>query len=363
LDAVITNWNGQQRQWADVDDVLLCLHLQRNIGLTRISVGQAHDAALLAAMHHKKNECKEWLLSLRWDGIERLPYLLSDGFGAEFNNYTQAVGRCWMVSMVARAMLPGCKVDTVPVLEGKQGKQKSSALSVIGGKWFVECHESVMSKDFFGVLKGHLLVEISEMHSFSRSEIERIKGIISCQVDRYRKAYGRHTEDHPRQTVLVGTTNRDDYHKDDTGGRRFLPVMCKEISLNWLRENRDQLFAEAMGRFMRVPFNAIPEDRKSAGAAWWDIPEEDQKNEIDSRRDVDSWETVIDDWLSANARTRVYVSDILIDCLGIDVKDHDPLKQKRVARVLRALGWVSKVKRTDDGKNKRTWTFNEDMIP
>ena len=355
LDAIITDWNGPTRKWKDADDVLLCLYLQRHIGLSRISVNQAHDAAIVAAFHNTQNEIHDYLNGLQWDGIERLPFMLSDGFGADNNAYTQAVGRCWMVSMAARALNPGCKVDTVPVLEGPQGKQKSSALAVIGGKWFVECHENVMSKDFYGVLTGHILVEISEMHTFSRAEIERVKGIISCQVDRYRKAYGRHTEDHPRHTVLVGTTNRDDYHKDETGGRRFWPVLCREISLDYLRENRDQLWAEAVHRYRLAPAHATAEQRIAAGAAWWDIPEADQQQEIAARRDVDSWETAIEEWLLSTARQSVTVTDVLKDCLEIEVREHDQMRQKRVGRVLRALGWVSKVRRDPDGKNRKVW--------
>lgn len=355
LDAVITDWNGPQRQWKDADDMLLCLYLQRHIGLTRLSPGQAHDSALIAAFHNVRNEVHEYLNGLEWDGIDRLAYLMSEGFGADHDDYSVAVGRCWMVSMVARAMNPGCKVDTVPVLEGKQGKQKSTALSIIGGKWFVECHENVMSKDFYGVLTGHLLVEISEMHSFTRAEVERIKGIISCQVDRYRKAYGRHTEDHPRHTVLVGTTNRDDYHKDETGGRRFLPILCTQIDLNWLTENRDQLWAEAVSLYSRVPRNAPAQERVKAGAAWWDFPEADQAAAIDSRRDVDAWESAIEEWLNGTARKSVRVEDILNDCLEIKPADQDQMRQKRVGRVLRALGWTVKVRRDPDGRNRKVW--------
>lgn len=346
LDSILTDWQGATRKWRDADDVKLCLYLQRHIGLTRISVGQAHDAATIAAFHDTRNECKDWLSGLQWDETERLPYLLSDGFGAQHDAYTQAVGRCWMVSMVARVMQPGCKVDTVPVLEGTQGIGKSSALAIIGGKWFIECHESVMSKDFFGVLDGHMLVEISEMHGFSRSEVERIKGIISCQVDRYRKAYGRNTEDHPRHTVLVGTTNRDDWQRDETGARRFWPVACGDINLEYIKTNRDQLFAEAVYRY-------------NAGEKWWDVPTAEQQLQTDNRREGDSWERAIEIWLSETARDRVQIGDILSECLNIETKDQAPIDQKRVGRALRVLGWVNKVRRDADGKNRKMWVKEE----
>lgn len=340
LDAICTDWQGPRRTWKDADDVLLALFLQRHVGLSRIGVTTCHDAALVAAFHDPRNECREWLESLEWDGVDRLRYLMPEGLGAEECEYTAAVGRCWIVSMVARVMRPGCKVDSVPVLEGAQGAGKSTALSILGGKWFTECHESVTSKDFYGVLQGHMLVEIAEMHSFTRAEVERIKGIISCQVDRYRKAYGRNTEDHPRQTVLVCTTNRDDWQRDDTGARRFWPVACGRVDHDWLRANRDQLFAEAVRRWR-------------AGESWWDVPVADQAAAVETRRDVDSWESAISAWLVGQHRPTT--ADILTDCLGLDIGRHDRPAQVRVARIMRVLGWRTIIGRSPNGRSFRAW--------
>lgn len=340
LDSIVTNWQGPERKWADADDVLLQLYVQRYVGLHRVGVQTCHDAALVAAFRNIRNECKEWMESLTWDGVDRLRHLMTQGFGTEENAYTEAVGRCWIISVVARVLRPGCKVDTVPVLEGGQGAGKSTALQILGGQWFVECHESVTSKDFYGVLQGHMLVEISEMHSFTRAEVERIKGIISCQLDRYRKSYGRNTEDHKRQTVLVCTTNRDDWQRDDTGARRFWPVRCGDkVNHEWLRTNRDQLFAEAVRLF-------------KDGVSWWDVPTDMQRDEVEARRDVDSWESVIGLWLFG--QSRVSTSDILSDCLKIEVGRHDQMVQKRVGRVMRVLGWRQHVIK-QSGRNLRAW--------
>ena len=344
LDTIMTTWQGEERQWKDADDVLLQLYMQRHVGLTRIGVQTCHDAAVVAAFHDTRNECRDWLKSLAWDGVRRLSYLMSEGLGAQENSYTDAVGRCWVVSMVARVFRPGCKVDTVPVLEGSQGVGKSTALRILGGKWFTECHENVTHKDFYEVLKGHMLVEIAEMHSFTRAEVERIKGIISCQMDRYRKSYGRNTENHPRQTVLACTTNRDDWQRDDTGARRFWPVRCGVVNHDWLRNNRDQLFAEAVHLF-------------NDGASWWDVPVDLQNEEVESRRDADSWEAVIGSWLWNQARPTT--SDILSDCLKIEVGRHDQVAQKRVGRVMRVLGWRNLVAKSQNGRSVRVWVKNE----
>lgn len=339
LDAIITNWEGKERKWRDVDDVLLQFYMQRSVGLYRISVGAAHDAALVVAFRHVKNECKTYLETREWDNAPYLNHVMHEAFGASDTPYSAAVGRCWFISMAARVIRPGCKVDTVPVLEGAQGVGKSTALSIIGGKWFVECHESVLTKDFFGVLDGHMLVEIAEMHSFTRSEVERVKGLISCQVDRYRKAYGRNTEDHPRQTVLACTTNRDDWQRDETGARRFWPILCGAINLEWLKANRDQLFAEAVHLF-------------KAGATWWDVPQDAQEWEVEQRRDVDSWEDAIAQHLVG--LERVTTTELLGSALKIDISKHDQFAQKRVGRIMRVLGWRAHVLR-ESGRNKRYW--------
>jgi putative DNA primase/helicase len=346
LDSMVTTWQSKdhkQRKWKDSDDVLLQLYMQRFCCMPRVGVNTCHDAAYVAAMRNVKNECKAYLTSRQWDETPRLDYVMAEAFGAPTGPYSSAVGRCWFVSMVARVMCPGCKVDTVPVLEGAQGVGKSSALAIIGGKWFVECHESVLTKDFFGVLDGHMLVEIAEMHSFTRSEVERVKGLISCQVDRYRKAYGRNTEDHPRQSVLACTTNRDDWQRDDTGARRFWPVLCGAIDLEWLRTNRDQLFAEAVQLFQN-------------GASWWDVPNEQQAIEVESRRDADSWEEIIEHWLIGKAETST--TDILLDCLKIELSKHDSLVQRRVSRIMRVLGYKLVVTKDASRRSKRTWRKN-----
>jgi len=344
LDTIMTTWQGEARQWKDADDVLLQLYMQRHVGLTRIGLQTCHDAAVVAAFHDTRNECKDWLKSLVWDGVRRLSYLMSEGLGAPENAYTDAVGRCWVMSMVARVFRPGCKVDTVPVLEGAQGAGKSTALRILGGKWFTECHENVTHKDFYEVLKGHMLVEIAEMHSFTRAEVERIKGIISCQMDRYRKSYGRNTENHPRQTVLACTTNRDDWQRDETGARRFWPVRCGNVNHDWLQENRDQLFAEAVHLF-------------NDGGSWWDVPMDLQNQEVESRRDSDSWEAVIGGWLWN--QNRPTTSEILSDCLKIEIGRHDQIAQKRVGRVMRVLGWRTVVTKSANGRSVRVWVKDE----
>lgn len=281
-DRVRSNWRNENKwyDWRDRDTQMLSLYMQRVIGLQKISSNLIHEAVMTAAFRNHKNEPLEWMNSLEWDGTPRLRELMPVGFGTKQNDYTEAVGRCWMVGMAARVFDPGCKLDNMPVFEGSQGNFKSTALEIIGGDWHCECHEPVTSKDFYQILQGRLLVEISELHAFKRAEVERIKGIITCRVDRYRKSYGRLVEDHPRTSVFSGTTNQDDWNADDTGARRFWPISCGTIDLDWIREHRTQLFAEAVERY-------------KDGEPWWNVPDELAKKEQELRRVVDEWERVL----------------------------------------------------------------------
>lgn len=327
LGRILTTWNaaGEATEWTDSDDVRLALWMQRKMGIGRMAVGTARDAVTAVAMAHRRNECVEWLESLHWDGTDRLGALLPTAFGTLDDAYTQAVGRCWLVSMVARAFDPGCKVDTMPVFEGDQGIKKSTAMqTLVGARWFAESSESPTSKDFYQVLQGKLLIEIAEMDAFSRAEVNTIKRVITCRVDRYRAPYGRRAEDHPRMSVFAGTTNKDDWNRDETGARRFWPVACSRVDLVWLQRHREQLFAEAVARFQ-------------AGEAWWDVPDEDAKREQEARRSSDEWERIVDDYLIGLFETTV--GDVLERALKVPQERWDKATQMRVGNILRALRW------------------------
>jgi len=226
-----------------------------------------------------------------------------------------------MIGAVARVMQPGCKMDNMLVLEGPQGSLKSSALATLGGPWYAEVNESVQSKDFHMALQGKMIIEIAELDSFSKAETTRIKQVITCQSDRYRKPYGHFAEDHPRTCVFVGSTNEDQYLSDHTGGRRFWPVACGKINIKYLEKNRDQLFAEAVREY-------------EVGTPWWAIPENEARAAQDKRRRVDPWEDTVQDYAKIQSGD-VSIAEIL-NHLSIPTERWTQLDQNRIVRILRA---------------------------
>jgi len=334
-----TLFQPEPTEWSDSHDTRMTVWMQNALRLAKMGHQVVQRAVDDYARQNVRNEVREWMEALSWDGRERLPNLMALAFGAEENAYTAAVGRCWMVSMAARTFQPGCKVDTMPVFEGLQGKQKSTALSIIGGKWFTEMHEEITSKDFLQNLRGKLLIEIPELHSFKRADIDRIKGIISCAKDRYRESYGRRAADHPRRSVWAGTTNRDDYNQDDTGARRFWPIACRSIDVEYLRKYREQLFAEAVHRFKE-------------GQAWWDIDPDLARDEQEKRRDPDPWTSAILHF--CEGKPQVTVGEILHSVLDLPLRDRGKQEQMRVASILRVAGFT-KIDGWLEGRKVKYW--------
>lgn len=342
---VFTKWDTDTvREWGTPDTYELTRRIQKDMQLSTISDDIVYKGLTLYGYQNARNEPYEWLESLKWDGTERIKHCMSDCFGAHENNYTSEVSQNFWIAMVARVYQPGCKYDNMIVLEGQQGAFKSSALKIIGGKWFTELHESVQNKDFFVGLQGKLLIEIAELDAFSKAETSKIKQVISNQSDRYRAPYERTAQDHPRQCIFVGSTNESQYLKDATGGRRFWPIATGLIRLDILKEHREQYFAEATHKYKN-------------GASWWKVPEE-AINEQESRRQSDEWESIIARYIEPT--TEVQVTDILCDALKIEVGMQGRQEQMRVTHCLRVLGW-DRTRERRSGVQVSVWRRKEDF--
>ena len=342
-------YGGESGEFTDVDGSEMAAWFgdPDNMGMA-IKSSMAIEAAEVVAGRARFHPVRQFLDSLEWDGEERLPYFFADYCGAEKTPYTEAVGRMFFISSVARVMDPGCKVDFMVVLEGSQGLGKSHLVrELFGSEWFAEAMESPAHKDFYQTLQGRWAVEISEMQSFSKADINKVKQAVTTQVDVYRPSYGRYTRSYPRQCVFVGTTNDDEYLRDPTGARRFLPVRCTEIDIGLVKSMRGQLWAEALACYR-------------GGEPWWKLPDEAQ-SEQDKRFQRDSWEDVVVEWLEGDAVEAHYpstvvgkinevtVTELLQHALRIEVGKHARPDQLRVGAIMRRLKWV-RVRRRQDAR-------------
>ena len=217
-------WDSSEKKrfWNDTDDAGLRHYLEKVYGI--IGKEKIYDATSLCAHKHKFNSVRDYLLSVKWDGVPRLESLFIDYFGADDNDYTKEVAKKSFVAAVARVMQPGIKFDNMVIISGAQGIGKSTFFSYLGKDWFSDSLVTFEGKEAAELIQGRWLIEVGELSGMTKSETNTVKQFLSKTDDIYREAYGRRTAQFPRKCVFFGTTNDTEYLKDPTGGRRFWPV-------------------------------------------------------------------------------------------------------------------------------------------
>jgi hypothetical protein len=323
----VTMWQPPvDRPVTDADISRIQEWMQHN-GIPRISKDVIHDAARIVAEENGFHPVRDYLTTQQWDGAPRLGAWLATYLGTESTPYTSAIGRMFLISMVARILNPGCKADHMIVLEGTQGAMKSTACAVLADRWFSDALPDVSHKDASQHLRGKWLIEAAEMHAMSKAETTLLKAFITRTIERYRPPYGRLEVIEPRQCVFIGTTNKENYLRDETGGRRFWPVRCGRIDIEALRRDRDQLFAEAVHAFR-------------SGESWWpdkDFEREHIAPQQESRYEADAWQELIAKWL-AN-RSDVTISEVAVGALLMENRRLGTADQRRISSILERLGW------------------------
>jgi len=309
-------------------DVIRVQHWMQHAGIKRVSRETVASAVTMYADDQSYHPVRQYLNGLQHDGIPRLDNWLTTYLGTESDPYTSAVGRMFVIAMVARIFRPGCKADHMLILEGPQGAMKSSACAVLGGSWFSDAMPDLnVGKDAQQHLRGKWLIEVSEMHAMGRADTALLKAFITRTTEKYRPSHGRLEVIEPRQCVFIGTTNRDTYLRDETGGRRFWPVKCGRIDIEKLTRDRDQLFAEAVQRYRNAE-------------RWW--PTKDEERDLiapqqSNRYEADVWEESIAAYL-AN-KSEVTVSEVARVALRIENARVGTAEQRRIGAALDRLGW------------------------
>jgi putative DNA primase/helicase len=256
-------FNGKAGPITGTVDLMLGSYLSSTYGLPSIPRQALGEAIETVAHQNQFHPLREWLQGLKHDGKSRIDKWLVHALGetpeslkdqSGLFEYLSLVGRYWLLGMVNRVMVPGCKFDYCPVLEGPGGLGKSTIVEVLASSaYFSDTIFDVQrGKEGQEQVQGLWMYEIAEMGNFNKSEVGLIKAFITAKVDRYRPSYGRTVESYPRQCVLVATTNERSYLRDRTGNRRFWPIPVRNrINNPWVQAMREQLFAEAYAMFLQ----------------------------------------------------------------------------------------------------------------
>lgn len=338
----------------DITHVRVYLSSMYRVDYNRNDLIQCINAA--AAEEESYHPVKKYLMGLEWDKKPRINGWLPDIVNTKNTKYYQHVGRRFLIGAVARAMSPGCQMDTMPVFEGDQGIYKTSMVKILGGDWYRSPNlRDLASKESTISCLGAWFIEVEEMGAIKQTQIDFIKKFVTTRVDAVRFTYDRYASDIPRSFVMVGTMNPsgdNQYIHDVTGARRFWPIECpKEINLKRLEKDRDQLFAEAYHCFKeKQPWHFTEAEVR-----------EYEVNKIQAeRQSTDPWCEMITDFLYQGAGRNfptVQPTQIWSECLqghGHKVLTNNT-EANRIKRILvNTLRWEYKSTPVDSDGSRGT---------
>jgi len=360
-------WDGTEgtRDWTDADDIGLAWKMEVDYGITDLRrIKMAVDGHMA---RHQTDELREYLQSLRWDGVKRVDTLLVRYLLAEDTPYTRAVTRKTLVGAVARGMDPGCKFDTVLTLIGPQGGGKTQLTGILGGPWYNDNIQTFVGKEASEQLRGVWIVEIPEVDRFSaKYEAAAVKQFITRQNDIYRVPFERRTTPHPRRCVFIATTNEPNFLTDASGNRRWWIVRCRSSTadrgedLATLVRDRDQVWAEAValwraGEPLTLPPELYADAARRQEGALMEDPWEGLIAEFLERRLPEDWKSRSPEQRAAwwsdefgrqpeealEPRRQVCAVEIWCELFGLERARMTGRDSRRIGNIVRRLpGWT-----------------------
>ena len=342
---------ANEREFEDTDYTTLQLRLESDkhaFRFSSISKEKLRDVVAYVAKEREYDSAQRWLGSLKWDGVERINSFLEDCFGAESSDYHSAISRYFWTALAGRVIDPGVKADMVPVAVGDQGAGKSSTVAAIVPfeNAFIELDLGLSDADVARLIRGKLVVELSELKGLQSRAAGHIKQAITRQYEEWIPKYKEMNARYPRRCVFFGTSNEQEFLSDETGNRRWLPFQVGKCNPVFAKSIRDQLWAEA-----KVAYEI-------QGVVWQQA-ERLAADKLDDYFSFDTWFEELNNYLSMSDDVKDFIEfkidgsssrEILDQIFDIPVKQQDQADKNRVARVMKKLGY-----RNVSSRGKRFW--------
>jgi predicted P-loop ATPase len=335
------------------------------------------EAVMIVARRHAYHPLRERVLALRgtWDRQPRLDRWLErvcleeDEHEADLQEYLRLAGRFFLMAMVARVLPevrrggdvvigPGCKFDYMLILEGPQGMGKSTFARILGGDYFADTGLDIQHKDSLMNIQGVWVYEWSELESLTKQEVGAVKRFISSCEDRFRATFDRRPAKYPRQVVFIGTTNEAHYLTDTTGNRRFWPLrVTRPLDTDWLRENVEQLLAEAL-HYVDAGERFFP--GRAEQARYFDPQQRERTVESSIEAAIRTYLYDPHQKVQMGDPNGSLVDEIgmteLLCRIGYSVDKQTDAVVKRAGSVLNALGWTTRrLSADDEGRRPRVY--------
>jgi hypothetical protein len=349
----------------DTDLTELRLRLE-TIGFQTVKKDHMRDMVHHHASKHTMDSAKDWIASLKWDGVPRIDTFWIDHFGVadDARGYARAVGAYAWTALAGRSLCPGIQADMVPILAGRQGLGKSRGLAAMSPDPEFAAYMSFADKDIDKArkMRGRMLVELPELHGLRSREREEIKAWVTRSFEEWTPKWDEMNTVFKRRCVFFGTTNDNDFLDDPTGERRWLPLAVgvqpgfTDVNVQGIQAVCDQLWAEAAVRF-------------AANGVEWSAAHNLSSVEHERYKAEDTWTEAVHTWLDSptlegetHRETGMFTTlDVARGALDIPARLAKHTDQRRIGKVLRDAGYVMGVKRVD-GKPKRVW-YKETPAP
>ncbi|NTW70652.1 MAG: hypothetical protein HGA49_00200 [Eubacteriaceae bacterium] len=383
-------WTHPSRFWRDADDAQLVSYIDTHYGTFS---ARNYDIAVTKVTDDRSyHPIREFIDSLpEWDEIPRVDTLLIEYLGATDNTYVRSITRKILCAAIARVMNPGCKFDSMLVLNGPQGVGKSTLIAKLGSEWFSDSLSLSDTKDKTAAekLQGYWIFEIGELAGLKKAEVETLRSFLSRQNDIYRASFGRRAIPHMRQCVFFGTTNAEKgYLRDTTGNRRFWPVKTpgngRKQSWQITQEEVLQIWAETVIHFKageKLYLDATVEklakeeqreamesdEREGLVRDYLDtfLPEDwDSMDTFERRNFINGTEFGDSNRVGVKKRSIVSNMEIWCECFGKDRGNFKRMDSNEISTIMAGIGgWTLSEKKVRIPLYGPQWVYVPEPVP
>lgn len=329
--------DAKWRPFSDADYIAIRISLERR-GVKPMGKEMLRDCVNAVALEHPVDIAKTWLSRLQWDGVERIERFFPEYLGTEDSDYSRALGLYAWSAHAGRIMEPGVKADIVPVLIGPQGFRKSSAIEAIAPieEMFAIIDLEKKEDDLARTMRGVLVGELAELRGLATRDAESIKEWIVRKHEKWVPKFREFSTKYPRRLIFWGTGNKQEILADDTGNRRWAPIMVnRRCDTDAIERDRLQLWAEGAERFALEGVLFSDAEQLAAHVHHLFLS-------------VDPWAPAIAMWLEHDVvdlgppsgwEKGLDPQQIASGALNIAVRDMNKVVSNRIVGVLKALGY------------------------
>lgn len=319
---------GAPVAWCDEDYTQLRMNLE-GAGFKPLTREMTRDAVNYVAKQTRFDSAQEWLKSLEWDGVKRVETFFPRYWNTKDDAYTRAVSRYIWTALAGRVLKPGIKADMVPVAYGPQGARKSTGVAAIAPHrgCFTEIGFGEAPDDIKRKMVGCVIAELSELRGLHTKDMETIKATITRTVDEWIQKYKETPMRYARRCLFIGTTNQREFLADETGNRRWLPLEVRDVDVDGIARDCEQLWAEARDLFL-------------VGGIDYREAEQLAVKEHEAHMMHDAWTDPVAKYLAEeDTPTTFTTADVLQFALGLPPSHQGQAQQNRLAKVLVGLGY------------------------